>query len=570
MENTFDLAIVGFGPRGLFAVEQYIEKLAVLQTPRLPKIVIFEQDNLWGTGKAWDVNQTNVNWINIADRALSSFPSRKPFSLQYIDFPLFPDYLSWLAQTMNHKVSDVKDTFHPRKVMGSYLSQRAHSLLERLQSLELIQCVEERVVTINSSGPFFEIKTTAQGTYRSSKTLLTIGHLKTKISSQNKEFATHAAETDAHFSTHSYSKEAKRIYSKAKSLAIKGLGLSMIDIVRMVTQHYKGNFENQNGSIFLNYKSKEVHPIMVPFSLDGLPSVPKPLGKHIDDQFAIDKKRQTTLIKKLKHDVAAEKSIEIDQILQPIAREIGVIYLEQNKLFDQGKISIDFLTTLIVNWLKDPSTASPHFLDPNLPITDYITDTCKMAMGESPASLDYTIGQTWRQLQTYLYDIYSFKIAPATMAQLIKVDEQTKRYSYGPPVESMLQILALENAGILNLKYVSDPEIELVEEGFQLKNDNSKITATAMIDAIIPAANLEEIDDPLVEHLVRNNLAEQVCENLGIRVDLDHTHLIDGKRIEGLYSMGRIIKGNIIGVDAILECFNEEKVKLWLDQILDH
>jgi hypothetical protein len=51
------------------------------------------------------------------------------------------------------------------------------------------------------------------------------------------------------------------------------------------------------------------------------------------------------------------------------------------------------------------------------------------------------------------------------MKELIALNQNTKRYSYGPPVESILQLIAMQEAGILLLDFVNDPEITLVDEG---------------------------------------------------------------------------------------------------------
>ncbi|MGB5981795.1 MAG: FAD/NAD(P)-binding protein [Nonlabens sp.] len=566
MDTKYDLAIVGLGPRGLYALEQYYLRASQKSTQDLPKTIIFEEQEELGVGKAWSVNQPDANWINIADRSLEPFPSRPAMRLKNQNFPEFPSYLDWLEEVMDHTVSDTKDVFHRRKIMGSYLTQRTASVLEPLQDLWIITIKRSKTTAIHKKNHQFYLATNASEKFVAQKVVLALGHLQTAISDQNQEFQNLAHKDGIHFSVHCYSKEAMDIYAFAKAISIKGLGLSMIDILRMVLEHYKGNFERVDGSIFLKYKAAEEHPVLIPFSLDGLPSVPKPLGKHIDLMFSLDPKSQSELMKTLSV-IRDTPDSDVAQLIEPIASEIATVYGNLKQRHCDQNIEKATLVKLIVDWLQDPTLSHDHILDQDLPITNYMRKTCKMAVGAVPPSLDYVVGQTWRQLQGDLYNVFSHKTPAPLLADFIKIDEQTKRYSYGPPVESILQLIALEEAGILNFDFVIDPEIELVDSGFQLSNDTESVTTMAMIDAILSGPDIKEVTDPLVQQLQKDGLAQQVHEKLGFHVDQDATHIVAGQRIEGLYSLGRITKGSIYGVDAILEAFNEEKVKWWRESV---
>ena len=92
MEEDCFLSIIGFGPRGLFALEQFYIAIAGLETDVLPKTRIFESNLVLGVGNAWDVTQSHANWTNISDRDLINFPSRPGFAFSHIDFPSFPSW----------------------------------------------------------------------------------------------------------------------------------------------------------------------------------------------------------------------------------------------------------------------------------------------------------------------------------------------------------------------------------------------------------------------------------------------------------------------------------------------
>ncbi|WP_124981041.1 FAD/NAD(P)-binding protein [Nonlabens xiamenensis] len=569
MNDTYQLAIVGFGPRGLFALEQFYLVAAQSNHQELPKTLIFEPNDELGVGKAWSVKQPDANWINIADRALDTFPARPAMHIAQMDIPEFPSYLKWLEEVMDHHVSDIKDTYHRRKVMGTYLNQRTHSLLERLETYGCVDIVNQEAVALSKKNQVFTLET-AQKSYQAIKVVLALGHLPTAMSSQNQKFKKHAQEQDLHFSAHCYSQEALAFYAFAKAISIKGLGLSMIDVVRMVIAHYDGDFELIKGSYHLKYKAREEHPILIPFSLDGLPTVPKPFGHPMDVAYEMLTDRKQVLMEQLER-LRDDEGTTVKQLVRAIAHEMIKIYSRLDLAHGNSRLDHELMVDLLTEWLMDPSTSHDLILDTSLPITDYIETTCAMAMGTAPPSLDYVAGQIWRQLQPDLYMVFSHKTAPSLMADFIKIDEQTKRYSYGPPVESMLQLLALHQAQILHLDVVNDPNIDLKKDGFKLSQNGSSHTANAMVDAIIPAPDVTEVKSPLIKNLLKDGFAQQVHEKLGFQVDQDATHLVHGRRIEGLYSFGRLAKGSVYGVDAILECFNEKKLKSWREQLsFDH
>lgn len=563
MNKHFDLAIVGFGPRGLYTLEQFYLHHSQKSPEELPTTVIFEEGEELGVGKAWSVHQPAANWINIADRALEPLPARPSMRLSTIDIPEFPGYVHWLKEVMNHELSDIKDTFHERRVMGSYLTQRADSFMERLMDLDMITVISDRVVRIEREKNSYSLSTKSSSVHSAGKVMLTMGHLHTEMSEENKQFQDYAQKDGVHFSAACYSQEAMNIYAFAKAICIKGLGLSMIDVVRMILEHDAGCFEEIEGSYHLKYVTADQKPMIIPYSLDGLPSVPKPLGNHIDQYFNIPDEKKSDLFKTLKK-LRDKKNTTIADLLRPIAVEMAGIYMNLENTYSSESLSHKHCINLIVEWLQDPSTAHEHILSEDLSITEYIDVTCGMAVGAVAPSLDYAVGQMWRHLQPDFYNIFSYKTAPDLLNELIQIDEQTKRYSYGPPVESMLQLLALHDAGILNLDFVSDPDVALVADGFKLTSGENSITVPAMVDAIMDSPDVSKITDPLIRDLLENQLAEQVSEKLGFQVDTDCTHKVQHARVEGLYSFSRLSKGSIYGVDAILECFNEEKIKWWI------
>jgi len=136
------------------------------------------------------------------------------------------------------------------------------------------------------------------------------------------------------------------------------------------------------------------------------------------------------------------------------------------------------------------------------------------------------------------------------------LDESTKRYSYGPLIESIQQLLALINEGIKNLDFVNDPNIELSKEGWRFYLDDKSIIANMMIDSVLYYPQIRSVKSSIVQNMLADDLIKVVNDNLGVETD-ESGYLIsenNDKKIP-ITLLGRLAKGSIIGVDAIMECF---------------
>ena len=103
------------------------------------------------------------------------------------------------------------------------------------------------------------------------------------------------------------------------------------------------------------------------------------------------------------------------------------------------------------------------------------------------------------------------------VANIISLDERLKRYSYGPPVASMQQMLALIDADILNLNYVDNPEISIFDTGWQFVSKNGKTEVNMIINSVLDPAELLKVNSSLVKHLLKKSMVKPVHGKLGIQ-----------------------------------------------------
>ena len=552
------IAIIGMGPRGLYALENLL--LALSRIHKQVNIQIFDANNASGAGNVWNTRQPDSNWINITERALVGIEKRPKISYANRVIEAFPSYHEWCNFTQPcHK----PDAFPPRNKLGKYLNERYKTIENALCNLNSFNFNKLEIENINLKDSQLEI-TSNNNSWICDDVLLTIGHQSTELSNQLKQWQSYVA---THQSL-SLFKESYPIHhlktvknQETINIGIRGFGLAMIDVMRYLTINDFGNFKVINNDTFetIYYKSKSQDLKLIPFSLDGLPLVPKPLNESIDSWYQPTKEELDSFkseIEAVSHQTTETDTI--DFLTHPIAKIISRVYLDLKSNGILHDLSSSELEAIILNWLNDDHYNHPLIQDSNSSTYQLIQNYIEMALGTIPISLDYCIGQVWRHCQPTLYKAFSHaKVNNDVIEKVIGLDERSKRYSYGPPIESMQQVLALVDADILTLDFVTDPDIDLTAKGWTLKNSNNKsITCSVMINSVLDAPKLLEVNTPLIKDLLQNDLIQPIHSKLGIETTADgYVITPEAKDDVPIAVLGRLAKGSVIGVDAILECF---------------
>ena len=559
------LAIIGMGPRGLYALENVLAQLS--KSKKVVEITIFESYDRLGAGPVWDENQSESNWINITERALDGITARPELWYSDICINAFPSYHQWCK--FSQKDND-PDTFPPRKKLGKYLNQRCESLKKDLEKSQIIDFIRSNVKNIDVSAGTFSIET-EDNIYNSEDVLLTIGHQPTQLSEQIENWKSHCAvKNEMSVYAEPYPvKQFKTLKNTTDiTIGLRGFGLAMIDVMRYLVINDFGNFKVVDSETFetVYYKSKAQNLRLVPFSLDGLPLSPKPLNKSIDDWYL----PTTTELQNFKSEIesAAQTTNSGDSInflIEPIAKIAAFIFYALGERRIETAHNKSEIEAITVDYLKDEKFQHALIQDETLSTYDLINSYINMALGEAEVSLDYCLWQVWRHCQPTLYEAFSYaNVSDETIKKVIALDERSKRFSYGPPIESMQQILALVDAEIMTLDYTDNPEIELSAKGWKLSSTSDKsITTSVMINSVLDAPKLLDVNSSIIKSLLQNEMIQPMHSDLGIETFPNAYVKSDDKNEHmSLAILGRLAKGSVIGVDAILECFGS-RIENW-------
>lgn len=575
MQNR-KIGIIGIGPRGGYAFERFILELIEHSSLSNIELCLYEETGNFGNGQVYNSNQSSANWINITERILD-LEKRVGVDTNKIKIPSFPSYKEWSDMNYTRIDDEKSDTYPPRAKLGKYLSQRFQSFIQPLITSGTVYVFTERVEEVTwIDNNKLEILTNSGRHENFDEILLTIGHQPTKFSKQILDWKSFVANKDnlhlytSPYPTTSYLNNKK--LTKDSSIGIRGFGLAMIDVTRAIALKF-GEFlvinENSKKS---EYKTQfSIKDLFVPFSLDGLPPVPKPLNAKVDNWFKPDKTSLRDLEKKLEDKRAQKNAKDSTFLIDEIVPITGRIYKNLPSNNNHEKLDLAEIENTIRLWLLDQNYEHQLLVSNEQCTVKIMSNYVEMAIGVKPISLDFCIGQVWRHCQPTIYKSLSFnECKDEVFAEIIELDESTKRYSYGPPVESIQQLLALVDAGILFLDFVNNPKIVTTNDGWKLSTKENSITVDFMIDSVLAPPKIDIVNSKLVKHLLADHLMQAVHRDLGIVTD-ENGYLIsdDVERKIPIALLGRLAKGTIIGVDAILECFGS-RPQLWAKQAAQH
>lgn len=573
MTNQRTLAIIGTGPRGGYALENLIQELIKANSLSNIHILLFEETGLFGNGQVYKTDQVSSNWININERILN-LEKRETIDIDKIKIPAFPSYHEWIDKDFNKITNTEADTYPPRAQVGEYLKQRFQTLANPLLTANIISLVKEKVTEVETASKI--VLKTNSNTYKNIyEVLLTIGHQPTFTSKQIKEweaFASGKSNINLFQSPYPIAQflNCDNITHKSK-IGVRGFGLAMIDVVRGIANKFGDFIITNENTKACSYKTDyKITDLFIPFSLDGLPPAPKPLNAEIDNWFKPTKKQISDFEDIIKNTSTQKKAESLLFLIQAITPIVAKIYqkLPQYYLPELPKKDIETITE---KWLLDQTYQHPTIIPLQQPADQSMQNFVGMATGKKAISLDFCIGQVWRHCQPSIYDKLSFNsCSDKVFSEIIKLDESTKRYSYGPPVESVQQMLALHEAGVMTLDFVNNPEFELTNNGWKMLVNQKAKTVDIMIDSVLDAPKINAVNSPIIKNMLTNDLIEAVHDELGVATD-ENAYIIsnNSNNKPSIALLGRLAKGTVIGVDAILECFGT-RAKNWAKKATEH
>ncbi len=549
------IGIIGCGPRGLAALESLTRHITEMNAWPAFRIRLFDGSGYPGAGPNHAPDQLVHNRINLAENEMD-LPEREMIRVMDQDIPSFPSYKQWAEVNDD---PERPDTYPPRAHLGTYLHERFESIAEPLMTMGLLTFIHEYVQHI--SFPENKIRISTNST-RSlcDELLLTPGHVPVNPDKQLTDWIRTGTGHRLFLAGSPYpiEKYLNTLLRNHSRIAVRGFGLTFLDIASAIGNACGKFSMSDKEQLKVSFSLSGDHPLIIPFSVDGLPPVPKPLNQSEYQKYSPGNKSLEILRHELKHEMTDSGNF-LSFFRKRMADIIAAVY---EKLRSDCPENADIF---IRSYLEEERYNHPQFTNHSRPVAEIMEEFCGIACGQILPTLDYCVGQVWRHCREVMYDLFDHPpLEDDVMYEIIQLDERLKRYTYGPPLISIRELLAMHEKGVVSLDWIDDPEIRMDRSGWRLSSTKGEILTTAMINGVLSPPDISSVNSSVINQIREKCPVEQFFD-LGARTDSQG--LVRGCE-RPVAILGRLAKGRILGSDSIRECFNDEPVR-WAAGVLN-
>jgi hypothetical protein len=487
MSDT-QIAIVGCGPKGLYALDSLCE--AARRRPQHRFTVhIFEPSAHPGAGPIYDPRQPDVLLMNFPAGLIDAWTGCRG-----------PSFLEWAAKSP--KPVDAGD-YVPRAHVGQYLFWSFERVVAQAPSNVRLIRHKTRVSAVNRNGDRWHI----------SPQNVTVDHVLITTGHQD-GFRHSATETRDHIpSPFPIDRRLTRSAAPRNStVRCKGFALTFIDTILALTEGRGGVFTLSTTGY--NYAPSGQEPRRIaPFSRSGRPMRAKVeaalFTQPQDDAFWDDRRAEFSHILRI-------PDTTFTNHIWP-----ALLSISDQVLGNPSGTSADFFTH------RTETTFTPDETRQDLRIGYDI------AMGRRSQDSAWALAEVWRRCYPQLINWISHReIASDDAHHFRQIAAEMERLAFGPPAQNIGKLITLEQAGIVSFDHMS-----------------GEAAADVTINATIPPAGGAELAAPLDGLLRDEHLS--IGTMGGVRVDKNAHGLTRDGTAKGLSVIGRATEGCVLGNDTL-------------------
>lgn len=575
------VAIVGLGPKGLFALERLLAHLGTRESSSPVEVHLFHKEGRFGVSPVYAEDQPDYIILNVAVGEVDAWGADEPPSRGGRG----PNFVEWYGRRHLEAAPLTGEEFLGRAQVGHYLAEAFERIARDVPPGTRLVPHRGEVVDLAKEESGFRLhwqdQEGVEQTLVCERVLLTTGHSCRRLGPREREWRTFAGRHEfARFIPFVY--PVQRVLAEIlpkDRVAIKGLGLTCIDAVLQLTEGRGGRFERDRLGILRYRPSGEEPREIFPFSRTGLPMAPKaadlpdylrPLTFCSRERLERLRRRGKVSLASVRHLLELEMqrcyyewamsgefaerlaAMEADESAQralveafhrarpdvPPFDPAPILDPAGDERFENGRAYHDFVTRYMGVEIE---RARRGFAGDGLKSAIDIWFEARYAIGEA---LAYG-GLTPEAHQDLLEDL-----AP-----------RLKRVVFGPPLINLEKLRALADAGLLDFSAARAPRVFADEEAgvFALENECGDVfQAEVLIDGRYPEMKLTEDATPLYRNLLRRGLVRPFTNQNGDGKSyqpgaLDHTdgtqRVIDaeGRAHPNLHVIGIPTEGNLLG-----------------------
>ncbi len=517
-KTAIHFAVVGFGPKGLYAFERLLAEIKMAHLEYPITIHLFNKNIHFGAGDIYRTDQPDYLKMNYANRFITlwNIEGTPPILTDALRFS------DWLMLHGEYSYDQIDNQCESRATVGTYLEFYFNQLCDHLPNHVTVEKHIQTVYNIHQSGNqhFLEVHGADGDTVLPmpfSYIMLTTGHSEICCDAISR-----ASKNSEIPFIYPVEKQLAHINAGAQ-VAIKGFGLTAIDAILALTEGKGGYFiSNNNQELIYTPSGLEVDKIAV-YSTSGYPMIPRatsinPSSEGYPSYF--EAYAESILARKHRNPLDFESEL-LPLIQQDIQFTYYRVVFEKYGQVLEYKNNFDEVLHQISNFhIQNPHLpifSSNSILHPSFDVTygmhtgieHYLRSTLQeISSTLSPFAVAASV---WRRISNTFNTIYQFGgLLPHSQK---KFDTYYfglfNRVSYGPPDTNMKKILALSECGILDFTFIKNPEVLRIDNTFRLINHEELKSETFQfhIDARIPRSSTENMGR-LYSNLCASGLAK--------------------------------------------------------------
>jgi diaminopimelate decarboxylase len=190
----------------------------------------------------------------------------------------------------------------------------------------------------------------------------------------------------------------------------------------------------------------------------------------------------------------------------------------------------------------------------DIPPAEEIERSIALGVGRGEPGADWALGHAWRAVYPALVSRLGTDGLPADdWPAFRRLAAEMERLAFGPPPVNAAKLLALIECGKVDLSRLRSglaPDADVV------------------VDAVIPAPGVADVDEPLLRSLLRDGHVRVPPGRRGVELTADVTCVgADGSRSEGLGAIGRPTEDWTIGNDTLNRALHPQP-ELWARRVV--
>ncbi len=544
------VAIVGFGPKGLFALERLLHHAHRLSPHAMLEIDIFEPHPVPGAGPVYDPGQPEYLRMNVPADHLDMWDadSRAAPTSEQLSFS------EWRRATEQRSGDD---RYPPRGQVGRYLAEGFTRLRRHVPTGTSVTLWPVAACAVHRVRSNWAIVGEDHTTRRYDEVLVSVGHGIRDEPCPARPWNHAAPLIPAVFPvTDRLSPEQ---VAPGATVAIRGFALTFLDAAITLSEGRGGVFETDGHPYRLHYTpSKQDVGVMVPFSRTGWPMMAKPeleLAAGIPALESITNSGQEQIL------TLSEGFGLRDDLLAILTSTSAASLLSARGHRLSGE-RLRRATTTAGRWLGTACDGAPPTVMRGVAAS--LERSLDVSTGLHPPDLHWALGHTWRSLYPALVARLSGTgLADRDWPEFRSLAAQMERVSFGPPTMNAAKLLALIAAGRIDLSHVTAARMSTVNGITSIWSRGRERVVDAVVNAVLPGPGVPERLGGLLGQMVADGYARIVSRGRGLEVAPDSGCIgRDGRRTPGLCAIGRPTEDSVIGNDTLSRTLHPQ-ADLW-------